>query len=130
MFRSLLLAALDFTSIPALAGEKVAVCHAGTADTVKMLNISANAEAAHLDHGDWTPDTWYADEDGDGYGDAAVSADSCDQPEGFVANSSDLDDTNASITDGSYVDYCEIAGTCDDDGGPTDDEGEGEGEEY
>ena len=124
MFRSVFLAALALTSTTALAGEKVAVCHAGTVDSVKMLNISINAEAAHLDHGDWTPDTWYADEDGDGYGDAAVSADSCDQPEGFVANSSDLDDTNASITDGSYGDYCEIAGICDDDGDgePSDDE--------
>ncbi len=33
--------------------------------------------------------TWYDDSDGDGAGDAAISVESCDQPSGYVANSTD-----------------------------------------
>jgi hypothetical protein len=37
--------------------------------------------------------TWYADTDGDGEGDAAVSDIECYQPTGYVENSTDCDDT-------------------------------------
>ncbi len=42
--------------------------------------------------------TWYADGDGDGYGDAGTSASSCSAPAGFVSDSSDCDDTDAAIS--------------------------------
>ncbi len=38
---------------------------------------------------------WFADADSDGFGDAAVSTDSCQQPPGFVADATDCDDTAA-----------------------------------
>ena len=44
---------------------------------------------------------WYADADGDGYGDPANVASHCDVPTGFVADSSDCDDGNASIHPGA-----------------------------
>ncbi len=43
--------------------------------------------------------TWYADDDGDGFGDAAHSVEACTQPTGFVADDSDCDDTDADFTD-------------------------------
>ena len=41
--------------------------------------------------------SFYADSDGDGLGDAAVSIDACEQPSGFVTDSSDCDDADAEI---------------------------------
>ena len=41
--------------------------------------------------------TYWADADGDGYGDAGVTTEDCDQPSGFVLNSVDCDDTDSSV---------------------------------
>jgi hypothetical protein len=41
--------------------------------------------------------TWYADDDGDGYGDAASSTVACDEPMGFSDDPSDCDDADASV---------------------------------
>src|SRR5688572_10095665 len=38
-------------------------------------------------------ETYWADVDGDGYGDAAASVEACEQPEGYVQNDDDCDDT-------------------------------------
>ena len=40
---------------------------------------------------------WYGDMDGDGYGDPANGAISCELPAGYVDNANDCDDTNGSI---------------------------------
>ena len=45
--------------------------------------------------------TWYADTDGDSYGDAASSDIDCDQPTGFVADATDCDDGDASQNPGA-----------------------------
>ncbi len=42
--------------------------------------------------------TWYEDAEGDGLGNPSVSLDSCEQPEGYVTDNSDTDDTNGSNT--------------------------------
>ncbi len=41
--------------------------------------------------------TWYADDDGDGYGNASDDDIDCLQPSGFVSDDSDCDDSDASI---------------------------------
>ncbi len=41
--------------------------------------------------------TWYLDHDTDGFGDVNQTYDSCDQPIGYLADSSDCDDTDASV---------------------------------
>ena len=54
---------------------------------------------------------YYADNDGDGYGDPSITITSCDNPENFVANSDDCDDTNPAI----YPDAQEICDGIDND---------------
>jgi hypothetical protein len=45
--------------------------------------------------------TFYADADGDGYGDPAVSTEACEAPEGYVDDSGDCDDGNEEINPGA-----------------------------
>jgi len=40
---------------------------------------------------------WYADGDGDGFGDPETTADSCDAPDGYVADNTDCNDTNSEV---------------------------------
>jgi len=47
------------------------------------------------------PDVWYADNDGDGYGDATASITSCDPSSGWVDNDGDCDDSDAMVHPGA-----------------------------
>ena len=49
--------------------------------------------------------TWYMDNDGDGYGDAASSTPACSQPTGYVSSSSDCDDSNGTVNPAAS-EYC------------------------
>ena len=61
--------------------------------------------------GDAITTAFFADADGDGFGNAAVSINACTQPSGFVANSTDCNDANAAIKPGAI----EICNGIDDD---------------
>ena len=50
--------------------------------------------------------TWYADSDGDGYGDPSSSQESCAQPTGTSINSDDCNDSQAAISP-SAVELCD-----------------------
>ena len=57
--------------------------------------------------------TYYADADGDGYGDAVNSIQDCEQPEGYVSDSTDCDDTSELIApNASEVAYDGIDQDC------------------
>ncbi|MBK9639418.1 MAG: T9SS type A sorting domain-containing protein [Bacteroidetes bacterium] len=55
--------------------------------------------------------TWYADADGDTYGNAAVSQSSCSQPVGYVLDATDCNDANAAVNPGAT----EVCNSIDDD---------------
>ncbi len=50
--------------------------------------------------------TWYADGDGDGYGDASSTTAACSQPSGYVADVTDCDDSDANANP-SASEYCD-----------------------
>ena len=57
---------------------------------------------------------WYADADGDGYGDPAVTTDACDEPTGYVSNADDCDDADASSSPaGTETPYDGVDQDCD-----------------
>ncbi len=62
--------------------------------------------------------TWYADADGDGYGDSLSTVDSCDMPAGYSANGDDCDDNSAATSPAAYEICDGIDNNCD---GATDD---------
>ena len=57
--------------------------------------------------------TVYADSDGDGYGAAELSIESCDVPSGFVPDDTDCDDTDATVHPGSMEICNGIDDNCD-----------------
>src|SRR5690606_22000294 len=58
--------------------------------------------------------TWYADADGDGFGDAEDAIEACTRPEGYVLNDLDCDDTDAGINPAASDSNCDgIDNDCD-----------------
>ncbi|MCB9760229.1 MAG: hypothetical protein H6739_10375 [Alphaproteobacteria bacterium] len=90
-------------------------CDDGDADVFPGAVEVCNGED---DDCDGTPDnavggTWYADADGDGFGDPAVSSQSCEGGEGTVADSSDCDDGDPAVNIAAD-EYCDgIDNDCD-----------------
>jgi len=91
-------------------------------DTDAAVNLGADEQCDGVDNDcDGITDevdavdatTWYADSDGDGWGDPLSISLACDQPTGFVEVDGDCDDTDASIFTGAD-EYCDGVDTdCD-----------------
>lgn len=73
---------------------------------LKFEQNTSSTIQMYLDNIYFSNDTFYADVDGDGYGDLSSSTSASTQPVGYVINSSDCDDTNAAVyrTGSFYVD--------------------------
>jgi hypothetical protein len=65
---------------------------AASGTTWRQDNVSVNGTFTTL-----TAQTFYADADGDGFGDLNTTISACSSPTGYVSNSDDCDDTNAAI---------------------------------
>lgn len=71
-----------------------AAINPGAAEICNGLDENCNGD---IDEG-LTLDTWYADADGDTYGDATVSVSTCDgAPAGYIADNTDCNDADAAI---------------------------------
>ncbi|MCO4762446.1 MAG: putative metal-binding motif-containing protein [Myxococcales bacterium] len=82
--------------------KKVDICHpAGKSGKVLTLNVASASVPAHLAHGDWLPETFYYDNDGDGYGDPTDTVVACLQPKGTSVNGDDCNDDNAKVNPGA-----------------------------
>jgi len=65
-----------------------------------------------VDDGATDATDYYRDADGDGYGEATTSVESCSAPSGYVLDDTDCDDTRSGVNPGAY-EYCST--TYDDD---------------
>ncbi len=81
--------------------DRVDICHVTGSGSIKAKRVSPNAVPAHLNHGDFLPLAFYADADGDGFGDAASSVEACEAPAGFVGDDTDCDDGDAAVNPGA-----------------------------
>ena len=67
----------------------------------------------HVDEGASGGPTWYADVDGDDWGDSAWPVVACVRPGGFASQSGDCDDSNDNIHPGAYEDCGSVDLNCD-----------------
>jgi MYXO-CTERM domain-containing protein len=80
-------------------------------DAVELCNGLDDDCDGDVDTGAADASTWYADTDGDGFGDSASTTLSCDEPAGYVASSTDCNDADAAVS----PDAAELCNGVDDD---------------
>jgi hypothetical protein len=97
------LAVLALAAGPAEAEKapKVDICHVTGNGKILLLNVSGNSLDGHLGHGDFLPQEFFEDGDGDGFGDAGFVIEACEIPEGYVDNGSDCDDEDPDVYPGA-----------------------------
>jgi len=81
----------------------------GSDEVCDNIDNNCNTE---IDENSVDATTWYADSDSDGYGDSDTSILACSQPEGYVNNSDDCDDSNSTVNPGAVEDCNDSDDNC------------------
>ncbi len=87
-----------------------AAIHPGAAESCNALDDDCDGA---VDVGAADASIWYADADGDGYGDLDDRVGACAQPPGTVADATDCDDVSASIHPGAQETCNDLDDDCD-----------------
>ena len=83
---------ISFSNVSAVTFRFYVINQATATSTLRMDNVSVWGNAITI-----TPTLYYADTDGDGFGDAANDTLLCNAPSGFVSNNTDCNDSDAAI---------------------------------
>jgi hypothetical protein len=83
--------------------DTLSAVHPGATEVCNGYDDDCDGAIDEVDSSDAL--TWYADADGDAYGDATVTTRACTQPAGYVADATDCDDTRA-LTNPGATEYC------------------------
>ena len=70
-------------------------------DATEVCDGADNDCDGTVDVGATDPATWYADGDGDGYGDPSSVLSACDAPSGYGTDATDCDDTDSAVYPGA-----------------------------
>ena len=81
-----------FANVATVTFRFYVINQATATSTLRMDNVSVWGNAISI-----TPSLYYADADGDGFGDPAMDTLLCNAPAGFVTNNTDCNDTDALI---------------------------------
>lgn len=105
-------------------GQCVADDEASPDATTDTESDDADSPDGTTTDGDCTPQTWYRDQDDDGYGLSDDTEMACSQPEGYAAEDGDCDDMNGDV----HPEAEEVCNGTDDNCSGTVDDGFGTGE--
>lgn len=84
----------ELSSLSFDCNDTNALIHPGRPEVCNGLDDDCDGLIDDADPGLTNPSTWYADLDGDGYGDPAAPITSCTQPAQYVSNNQDCNDSN------------------------------------
>ncbi|MCB9760666.1 MAG: hypothetical protein H6739_12560 [Alphaproteobacteria bacterium] len=90
-----------------------AAVHPGATELCNGVDDDCDAAIDDDDDDVSDPSTWYADADADGYGDANAARTACLQPSGTVSDSTDCDDTHATVYPGATETCSGLDDDCD-----------------